>query len=82
VCLVVAAGHKTVLWWRHGHAEPGSRDVIDGVRQARDVLVARLWGEVVIERVEVVLLALEIVLLVVAQRLAVRAGLMRATMSK
>jgi hypothetical protein len=52
------------------------------VRQARDVLVARLWGEVVIERVEVVLLALEIVLLVVAQRLAVRAGLMRATMSK
>jgi hypothetical protein len=45
-----------------------------------EIVVAR-FGRVLFERVEVVLVALEIVLLVIAQRLAVRAGLVCATMS-
>jgi hypothetical protein len=50
------------------------------VRQTRDVVVTRL-GRILSERVEVILLALKIVLLVVAKRLAVRTGLVCATMS-
>jgi hypothetical protein len=73
-----------MLWRRHshGHAKPGTGKVTHGVRQAREVLVARLWGEILVEPVEMVLLAFELVLLVVAQRLAVRAGFVCATVSK
>lgn len=80
LCSVVAARHQAVLWWRHGHTESRTWNVVDGVRQAREVLVARLWREVLIERVDVVLFALKVVLLVVAERLAVGTGLVCATM--
>jgi hypothetical protein len=79
-CSVVTAGHKAVLWWRHGHAETGTGNVVDGVRQTK-VLIARFRREVIVKRVEVVVLALKVVILVIAQRLAVSAGLMCATMS-
>jgi hypothetical protein len=84
VCSVVAACHKAVLWRRHSHrhAKPGTRKIIHGVREAGEVLVAGLWREILLETVEVVLLAFELVLLVVTQRLAVRAGFVCATMSK
>ena len=52
------------------------------MRQTGEVLVAGLWGEVIIKGVEMVILALELILLIVAQRLAVSAGLVCATMSK
>lgn len=78
---VVATCHQAVLWWRHGHAETGAGNVVDGVRQAREVLVTRLGRQFVLKRVEVVFLALEVLFLVVAQRLAVSTGLVCATMS-
>jgi hypothetical protein len=71
-----------MLWWRHRHSETGAGDVIDGVRQTGEVLVAGLWREVIVKGVKMVILALELILLVIAQRLAVSAGLMCATMSK
>jgi hypothetical protein len=78
---VVAACHEAMLWRRHGHTKTWARNIVDGVRQAGEVLVAGFWGEILIKRVEMVLLAIEFVLLVVTQRLAVSAGLMCATMS-
>ena len=81
MCSVVAARHQTVLWWRHSHTKSRPWDVVDGVRQAREVLVARLRREVLIERVDVILFALKVLLLVVAERLAVGTGFMCATMS-
>jgi hypothetical protein len=80
-CSIVAARHEAVLWWRHGHAETGAGNVVDGVRQTREVLVPRLRREVIVKRVEMIILALEVILLVIAQRLAVSAGLVCATMS-
>jgi hypothetical protein len=77
----VAAGHEAVLWWRHGHAESWTGNIVDRVRQA-EVLVARLGRKLVLKRVEVIILAFKVFfLLVVAQRLAVSAGLVCATMS-
>lgn len=77
----MAARHQAVLRRRHGHGQCRARDIVDRVRQAREVVVARLRREVVLERLEVVLVTLEIFLLVIAQRLAVSAGLVCATMS-
>jgi hypothetical protein len=79
-CSVVAASHESVLWWSHGHAETGTGNVVNGVRQTK-ILIARFGREVIVKRVEMVVLALEVVLLVIAQRLAISAGLMCATMS-
>lgn len=79
----MATSHKLLLCRRHGHAEAGARNVVDrlrDVRQARKVVIARL-GRILFERVEVILFALEVIILVVAERLAIRAGLVCATMS-
>ena len=81
--LVMAARHELLWWWRHGHSKTWARNVVDGlgyVRQASEVIVARL-RRVLFERVKVILLAVKVILLVVAQRLAVRTGLVGATMS-
>lgn len=78
----MAASHE-LLWWRHGgHAEPRTRDVAYrnwNMGKAREVLVARL-GRVLLERVEMILLTLELLFLEVAERLTVRTRLVRTTM--
>jgi hypothetical protein len=76
----VAACHEAVLWRGHGHAKSWTGNVIDGVRQTK-VLVARFRRELIVKRMEVVLLALKVVFLVVTERLAISAGLVCATMS-
>ena len=78
--LVVVGSDEVVLRRRHGHGER-ARDVGDGcgdLRKAREVVVARL-GRLLSERVEVLVLALE-VLFVEVERLAILAGLVCATM--
>lgn len=51
------------------------------MRQAGEVVVARFRRQIVLERLKVVILTFQVFVLVIAQRLAVSAGLMCATMS-
>lgn len=67
----------------HGrtHGE-GTRNVGNrrgDIREAGEVVVRRFW-RFLLERVEIIVLALKIFLVEATQRLAVLAGLMRATM--
>jgi hypothetical protein len=78
-------GSNEVLLRRtHGRAHgERTRDVGDrgrDVGDAGEVVVSGLW-RLLLERVEVLVLALEIVLIEAAQRLAVLAGLVSAAMS-
>jgi hypothetical protein len=80
-CSVVAARHQLLRRCHAGHAEHGAGHIAQtDVMRHGEVIVAG-FRRVLFERVEVVLVALEIVFLVIAQRLAVRAGLVCATMS-
>jgi len=78
----VAASHELLRRGHGGHAECWSRNITKrcAVVGQRQVIVARVRG-ILFKRVEVVLLAFEVILLVVAERLAISAGLVCATMS-
>jgi hypothetical protein len=80
--LVVASSHE-LLMVHAAHAKARAGDV--GVRHGDAVGAAEVVGcgarRVLLERVELVVLALELVLVEVTQWLAVRAGLVCATMS-
>jgi hypothetical protein len=77
----VATRHQLLRRCHAGHAEHGAGHVAQPDVVGHGEIVVARFGRVLFERVEVVLVALEIVLLVIAQRLAVRAGLVCATMS-
>lgn len=80
--LVVAASHE-LLGWRHGgHTHARAGDVVDrlgNVAQAGKVVVTRV-GRVLLKGAKVIIFTLKIIFLVVAERLAVWAGLVSATM--
>jgi hypothetical protein len=80
-CSVVATRHQLLRRCHAGHAEHGARHVAQTDVVGQGEIIVAGFGRVFFERVKVVLIALEIVFLVIAQRLAVRAGLVCATMS-
>lgn len=79
--LVVATGHELLRRGHGGHAQCWSWNIAKrrAVVGQREVVVARFRG-ILFKRVEVVLLSIELILLEVAQRLAISTRLMCATM--
>jgi hypothetical protein len=81
--LVVASSHELLMRVHAAHGEARAGDV--GVRHRHAVSTGKVVGSgpggVLLKRVQLVVFALELVLVVVAQWLAVRAGLVCATMS-